>query len=61
MKKAVCLLSGGLDSSTCLYIAKAEGFEPIAMSFSYGQRHSRELLSAKAIANAAASPMMAFA
>jgi 7-cyano-7-deazaguanine synthase len=42
-KKAVVLYSGGLDSTTCMAIAKAEGFSPYAMSFSYGQRHSIEL------------------
>ena len=42
-KKAVILYSGGLDSTTCLAIARAEGFEPYAISFSYGQRHSVEL------------------
>jgi len=49
-KKAVLLLSGGLDSTTTLAIAKAEGFEIYAMSFAYGQRHSHELLAAKKIA-----------
>ena len=43
MKKAVILYSGGLDSTTCLAMAKANGFEPYALSFSYGQRHSFEL------------------
>jgi 7-cyano-7-deazaguanine synthase len=43
MKKAVVLYSGGLDSTTCLAIARAEGFEPYAMSFAYGQRHKAEL------------------
>ena len=43
MKKAVVLYSGGLDSTTCLAIARAQGFEPYAMSFAYGQRHSVEL------------------
>lgn len=47
-KKAVILYSGGLDSTTCLAIARAEGYEPYAMSFSYGQRHSVELERAKA-------------
>jgi 7-cyano-7-deazaguanine synthase len=42
-KKAVVLYSSGLDSSTCMAIAKAEGFAPYAISFSYGQRHSFEL------------------
>lgn len=43
MKKAVILYSGGLDSTTCLAMARAEGFEIYALSFSYGQRHSFEL------------------
>ncbi|AJE04324.1 7-cyano-7-deazaguanine synthase QueC [Geobacter pickeringii] len=47
-KKAVVLYSGGLDSTTCLAIARTEGFEPYAMSFSYGQRHTHELEVAKA-------------
>ena len=50
MKKAVVLLSGGLDSSTCMAIAKRDGYELYALSFDYGQRHSRELESARAIA-----------
>ena len=50
MKKAVVLLSGGLDSSTAAAIAKDEGFAPFALSFSYGQRHRRELESAHAVA-----------
>ncbi len=49
-KKAVVLYSGGLDSTTCMAIAKAEGFEPYAMSFAYGQRHSVELEKARAYA-----------
>jgi 7-cyano-7-deazaguanine synthase len=52
VKKAVVLYSGGLDSTTCLAIAKAEGYEPYAMSFSYGQRHQAELLVAKENAKA---------
>jgi 7-cyano-7-deazaguanine synthase len=51
-KKAVILYSGGLDSTTCLAIAKAEGFEPYAMSFAYGQRHRHELEVARANATA---------
>ena len=50
MKKAVVLLSGGLDSSTCMAIAKNDGYEIYALSFDYGQRHDRELESARAIA-----------
>lgn len=52
MKNAVVLLSGGLDSSTVLAIAKAEGFVPHALSFRYGQRHLVELESAKRVAAA---------
>jgi 7-cyano-7-deazaguanine synthase len=47
---AVVLLSGGLDSSTVLAIAKAEGFAPHAMTFRYGQRHQLEIEAAKRIA-----------
>lgn len=49
--KAIILLSGGIDSSTTLAIAKAEGYECYAISFDYGQRHKIELISAKKIAN----------
>jgi len=48
--KAVCLLSGGLDSSTCLGVARREGFECYALSFDYGQRHRIELEAAARIA-----------
>jgi 7-cyano-7-deazaguanine synthase len=48
IKKAVILYSGGLDSTTCLAIARSEGFEPYAISFAYGQRHRLELEFAKA-------------
>lgn len=51
-KKAVILYSGGLDSTTCLAIARAEGFAPYAMSFAYGQRHRHELEVATANAKA---------
>jgi 7-cyano-7-deazaguanine synthase len=47
---SVVLLSGGLDSSTVLGIALSQGHSPLALSFSYGQRHSRELESAASIA-----------
>ena len=43
MKKAIVLFSGGLDSRTVLAMAQDQGFEPIALSFLYGQRHSVEL------------------
>lgn len=49
-KPAVVLLSGGLDSSTVLAIARAEGFETYALSFRYGQRHSCELEAAPRVA-----------
>jgi 7-cyano-7-deazaguanine synthase len=49
-KRAVVLLSGGLDSATVLAIARAEGYEPYALSFSYGQRHVWELEAAKHVA-----------
>lgn len=51
-KKAVVLLSGGLDSSTVLAIAAAEGFEIYGLSFDYGQRHRAELVAAARIAQA---------
>jgi len=51
-KKAVVLYSGGLDSTTCLAIARSEGFAPYAISFAYGQRHKTELDVAKANARA---------
>ncbi len=51
MKKAVILLSGGLDSATTLAIAKQQGFECYALSMSYGQRHSAELQAAERVAN----------
>lgn len=48
MKKAVVLYSSGLDSTTCMAIARDQGYEPYAMSFSYGQRHRHELDVARA-------------
>ncbi|CAA7602007.1 7-cyano-7-deazaguanine synthase [Acididesulfobacillus acetoxydans] len=53
LKRAVVLLSGGMDSSTVLYMAKSEGFELHAISFDYGQRHVRELECARAVAQKA--------
>jgi len=52
-KPAVVLLSGGLDSATCLWLAKQAGFTPVALSISYGQRHVVELEQAKLVARAA--------
>ena len=52
MNKAVVLLSGGLDSATTAAIALAEGYEAIALSFNYGQRHHKELEAAKKIVEA---------
>ncbi len=49
-RKAVILLSGGLDSATCLAIARSQGFDCYALSFCYGQRHSPELECAERLA-----------
>ncbi len=50
MKRAVVLLSGGLDSATTLAICRRDGFEPHALSFDYGQRHHLELDAARRVA-----------
>ena len=50
MKRAVVLLSGGLDSATVLAIARAGGYETYALSFAYGQRHAWELEAARRVA-----------
>ena len=52
MRRAVCLLSGGLDSTTCLAWAMSEGFACYALSFDYGQRHRVELSAACRVAAA---------
>jgi 7-cyano-7-deazaguanine synthase len=52
MKTAVVLLSGGLDSATCLAIARDQGFRTLALSFRYGQRHAVELAAAQKVAKA---------
>ncbi|HEX2548818.1 MAG TPA: 7-cyano-7-deazaguanine synthase, partial [Gammaproteobacteria bacterium] len=50
MKKAIVLFSGGLDSTTCLAIAKNQGFDCYALSVDYGQKHVVELNAAKRLA-----------
>ena len=50
MKKAVCLLSGGLDSATATAFARRDGFACHALSFDYGQRHRIELRAAERVA-----------
>ena len=52
MARAVCLLSGGLDSSTCLALARRQNYETYALSFDYGQRHRVELDAARRVAEA---------
>jgi 7-cyano-7-deazaguanine synthase len=56
-KSAVVLLSGGMDSATALYWAKSRGYAPVALCARYGQRHSRELVAARAVAKAAQVPL----
>ena len=51
MKRAVVLLSGGLDSVTTLAMAKEQGFECYTLSFNYGQRHDSELIAAEKLSN----------
>jgi len=51
MPEAIVLLSGGLDSSTVLAMAKERGFDVVALTFDYGQKHKRELNSARRVAN----------
>ncbi len=56
MKKAICLLSGGLDSTVSLYVARSEGYSPIALSIEYGQRHYREISAARSLTKELAIP-----
>lgn len=53
MKKAVVLLSGGLDSATTLFFARKEGYQCSCLIFDYGQRHKREIGSARDVARSA--------
>lgn len=55
-RQAVVLLSGGLDSATTLYFARSRGYKCFCLVFDYGQRHKREIESAKKIARAANCP-----
>ncbi|HEY5677331.1 MAG TPA: 7-cyano-7-deazaguanine synthase QueC [Myxococcales bacterium] len=57
MRPAVVLFSGGLDSSTCLAIAREDGFSPHALSVRYGQRHQHELAAAERVARALGAPL----
>ena len=54
---AIVLFSGGLDSSTCLAIAQAEGFEPVGLCVRYGQRHAHELHAAAEVARVMGVPL----
>jgi 7-cyano-7-deazaguanine synthase len=51
LRPAVCLLSGGLDSATCLAVARSQGYRCYALSFDYGQRHRIELEAAARVAS----------
>jgi len=57
MRPAVVLFSGGLDSTTCLAVAREDGFAPHALAVRYGQRHARELDAAERIARALGAPL----
>ena len=56
-KKAVVLLSGGLDSTTALYWAIKQGYAPVALAVRYSQRHAVELKAARAVAKVAGAPL----
>jgi len=55
MKKAIILLSGGLDSATTLYLAREQGYKCFCLIFDYGQRHKKEIESARNIARVSSS------
>ena len=57
MRAAVVLFSGGLDSSTCLAIAKHDGFAPHGLAVRYGQRHEHEIIAAERVARALGTPL----
>jgi 7-cyano-7-deazaguanine synthase len=57
MRPAVVLFSGGLDSTTCLAVAREDGFAPHALAVRYGQRHEYELLAAERVAQAMGVPL----
>ena len=57
MRPAVVLFSGGLDSSTCLAIARHDGFAPHGLAVRYGQRHEHEIVAAERIARALGTPL----
>jgi len=57
MRPAVVLFSGGLDSTTCLAVAREDGFAPHALAVRYGQRHARELDAAERVARALGAPL----
>jgi len=57
MRPAVVLFSGGLDSTTCLAVAREDGFAPHALAVRYGQRHAAELEAAERVARALGAPL----
>ncbi|MFA5356196.1 MAG: 7-cyano-7-deazaguanine synthase QueC [Candidatus Omnitrophota bacterium] len=57
MKKAIVLLSGGLDSAVTLYIARKQGYKCFCLVFDYGQRHKKEIRAARKIARLSGSPI----
>ena len=57
MRKAVVLVSGGLDSAVTLFFAAGAGYDPYGLAFDYGQRHKKELYFAKRITQAAGAKL----